>query len=152
MILSGSEIRRRGILTPCLGRQTLAGMSRGLSVAGYDVSAEFDSDGAVAEVLVKPGDFLLASTIEMFDMPEDIVGIVHDKSSWARRGLCVQNTVAEPGWRGHLTLELTNHGPEPLLIRRCVGIAQVIFHLVYAPDGLYDGKYQDQARGPQEAR
>jgi dCTP deaminase len=40
------------------------------------------------------------------------MGIVHDKSTWARRGLVVQNTVIEPGWHGYqTTIELTNHGP-----------------------------------------
>ena len=34
------------------------------------------------------------------------MGIVHDKSTWARRGLVVQNTVIEPGWHGYLTIEV----------------------------------------------
>ena len=46
-------------------------------------------------------------------MPSDVLGQVCDKSTWARRGVAVQNTIIEPGWRGYLTVELTNHSGEP---------------------------------------
>ena len=42
------------------------------------------------------------SSIEFFNMPKYLVGIVHDKSSLARQGLSVFNTVIEPGWKGYL--------------------------------------------------
>lgn len=102
-----------------------------------------------------PGDFLLVAAQERFNIPNDLVAVVHDKSTFARRGLTVQNTIAEPGWEGFLTLELTNHGPEPIELFAGQGIAQVVFHqldqpteLPYAPDG----KYQRQQYGPQGAR
>ena len=81
-------------------------------------------------------------------MPPDVLGIVHDKSTWARLGLACQNTVIEPGWHGWLTLELTNHGTEALTIERGMPIAQVIFHFVDDDTVGYEGKYQDQRRGP----
>ena len=85
-------------------------------------------------------------------MPTGVLGIVHDKSSWARQGLAVQNTVIEPGWRGWLTLELTNHGKDTLIIYEGTGICQVVFHYLDAPtDQPYDGKYNNQPRGPQPA-
>ncbi len=96
---------------------------------------------------------MLASTIERFKMPNNLVGIVHDKSTWARRGIAVQNTVIEPGWEGWLTLELTNHGPEPVLLKRGMGISQILFHLLDEPTEIpYEGKYQDQERGPVAAK
>ena len=58
-------------------------------------------------------------------MPRDMVGVVHDKSTWARRGLSVFNTVIEPGWRGKLTLELVYHGGQDLLIPAGSGIYPV---------------------------
>lgn len=123
------------------------GMTFGLGPAGYDVR--------IAEtVSVKPGQFELASTVESFDMPNDVIAQVCDKSSWARRGLAVQNTIIEPGWRGFLTLELTNHNAcEPITIMAGSPIAQIIFMKLDEPTSLpYNGKYQDQGRGPQEAR
>lgn len=137
------------MIEPFADRTRHEGMTFGLSACGYDVRVEFDEEGETDELLLLSGSFALASTIERFDMPNDIVGIVHDKSTWARRGLAVQNTVIEPGWSGWLTLELTNHGPKGMSIPRGVGIAQVLFHQLDMPTTQpYEGKYQDQARGP----
>jgi dCTP deaminase len=153
MILSAQSIRKKGLLTPIEDRTEHRGRTYGLSACGYDVRVEFDGTGERNWIVLNPGAFTLASTIERFTMPNDIVGIVHDKSSWARQGLAVQNTVIEPGWSGWLTLELTNHSKTPIKIYRGVGIAQVIFHLLDEPtEQEYDGKYQAQERGPQAAR
>lgn len=121
-------------------------LSYGLSSCGYDIRLD-------AGVMLSPREFRLASSLERFCMPDHVMGVVHDKSSWARRGLAVQNTVIEPGWRGYLTLELTNHGRDMLIIGDGWPIAQVVFHMLVEPtEQPYAGKYQDQERGPQGAR
>lgn len=151
MILPDFMIRERGIFTPFHERSKQRGMSYGLSYAGYDV--RIDLDNPIKAMRLEPGAFILASTIEHFDMPSNVLGIVHDKSTWARRGLAAQNTVIEPGWKGYLTLELTNHGPEPIVIEHGDPIAQIVLHLLAAPpESVYEGKYQNQEKGPQEAR
>ena len=131
------------------------GVSRGLSEAGYDIRIKqtiifhpegwspTDSSPCVATKWrddegrqfgkVEKGRFVIASAIEEFDMPDDLVAIVHDKSTWARKGLSVFNTVIEPGWKGFLTLELVYHGNEKLVIPAGAGIAQVIFHKLRQP-------------------
>jgi dCTP deaminase len=120
------------------------GVSFGLSEAGYDIRIK-------QSVTLYPfRRFRLASTVEEFAMPNNLVGIVHDKSSWARRGLSVFNTVIEPGWKGYLTLELVYHRWRPLKIPAGAGIAQVIFHQITEPRA-YSGKYQNQADRPVEA-
>lgn len=133
------------------------GVSYGLGEAGYDIRLK-------QEVRFKPGGpggdhvtvgknepewgrFAIASAIELFDMPNDLVGIVHDKSSWARQGLSVFNTVIEPGWKGFLTLELVFHGSKELILPAGCGIAQVIFSSL-AHDAAYEGKYQNQKDDP----
>ena len=83
-------------------------------------------------------------------MPTNMLGIVHDKSTWARRGLSVFNTVIEPGWHGFLTLELVYHGNENLLIPAGSGIAQVIFHRTME-EAEYTGKYANQPDRPVHA-
>ena len=80
-------------------------------------------------------------------MPRNMTGIVHDKSTWARKGLSVFNTVIEPGWKGWLTLELVYHGSEILHIKAGSGIAQVLFHQ-NAEYAQYTGKYQNQRDEP----
>ena len=128
--------------------------SHGLSEAGYDIRIKQDIRFMPAGVWVdldyQVGNFTLASAIEEFQMPPSLVGVVHDKSTWARKGLSVRNTVIEPGWKGFLTLELVYDGPGELHIPAGSGIAQVLFHqtMVHA---AYDGKYQNQADKPVEA-
>ena len=136
------------------------GVSYGLGEAGYDIRIKQDIlfykelypsgyqwtvkvDGHYAD----DGKFSLASAIEEFDMPNNLVGVVHDKSTWARRGLSVFNTVIEPGFKGGLTLELVYHGSEPLHIPAGAGIAQVIFSQL-SRCAAYSGKYQGQSTDP----
>lgn len=88
-------------------------------------------------------------------MPNDVMGVVHDKSSWARRGLTVQNTVVEPGWYGYLTIELTNHSENEMRILSGTPITQIVFHLLdEITEQPYpaNGKYQNQSRGVTPAR
>lgn len=132
------------------------GVSHGLSEAGYDIRIKQEVEfrghpGGVSSVIVdgehRLGRFTIASAIERFQMPPDLVGIVHDKSTWARRGLSVFNTVVEPGWEGWLTLELVYHGSGKLHIPAGAGIAQVVFTRTTCPM-QYSGKYQGQPDKP----
>jgi len=158
MILSAQTIRLRcrtiekmePMISPFHERTRQDGMTFGLSPAGYDVRVEFDDkEREYSHRVLSPGKFMLASTIERFVMPIDVLASVADKFSWARRGLAVQNTIIEPGWSGWLTLELTNHGEQDIRIERGMPIAQIIFHELDRPtEQPYSGKYQDQKRGP----
>jgi len=157
MILSAQSIRANSLITPWNERTQFDSvygiMTYGVGPAGYDVRVEFGKGVFQEAVWLPPGKFLLASTMEKFSLFPGVLGIVHDKSSWARRGLTVQNTVIEPGWRGFLTLELTNHSDKDLCIEHGAPIAQVVFHWLDSPtEKPYNGKYQDQERGPQPAR
>lgn len=162
MIINGTRLLRDAPIKGMLEtKERLHGVSYGLSEAGYDIRIKqeviFQPENASnpAGVWVggsySSGSFTIASAIEEFDMPADMVGIVHDKSTWARRGLSVFNTVIEPSWRGFLTLELVYHGREKLVIPAGAGIAQVIFHSTLEP-AFYGGKYQNQPDMPVEAK
>lgn len=136
------------------------GVSFGLGEAGYDIrikqKIEFSYHGERRIVMIDDAAqdderFALASAMEEFHMPFNLVGIVHDKSTWARKGLSVFNTVIEPGWRGFLTLELVYHGSGELIIPAGAGIAQVIFHQT-TDQTFYNGKYQNQEDKPVAAK
>lgn len=154
MILSGDTISNYAaqgepLISPHNERSRINGMTYGVGPAGYDVRVEFDEKGSVESRFLYPGDFILASTVEQFSMRPDVMGIVHDKSTLARLGIAVQNTVIEPGWCGWLTLEITNHGLTEVELFRGQPIAQIIFHRVdRAVSNSYDGKYHNQKRGP----
>lgn len=133
-----------GLIKPFVERTVdeSSGMSYGLSQCGYDIRVAFN---LAKHVRLGKGDFCLAYSIERIKMPNDLVCIVHDKSSWARQGLAVQNTVLEPGWEGHITLELSAHSNEELIIKEGMPIAQLIFHkLDFPTEQPYSGKYQNQ--------
>jgi dCTP deaminase len=143
------------MIAPFVERGVVRGMSFGLGPASYDIR--------IAEsVTIEAGEFKLASTMEQFCIPNDVLIVVHDKSTWARRGLSVFNTIFDPGWGepgryAYATLELVNHGRETMTILHGDPIAQVVCHLLtetttqpYGFNGT--GKYQNQERGPQGAR
>lgn len=147
MILPAQRIRHlcitRGMVKPFTPRTVRFGSTYGLGPAGYDVRIQ-------QSVELWPGRFMLASTIESFDLPDSVLGRVHDKSTWARRGLSLFNTILDPGWRGEaLTLELKNVGDEFIKIPCGAPIAHIVFEdLSEATEQPYRGKYQDQAAHP----
>ena len=138
-----SEPRRyKPMITPFTERTIEHGVSYGLSAAGYDIRARYG-------MTLHPGDFRLNVAIEHFALPRDVLAVIHDKSTWARRGLSVFNSTAEPGWRGHLTLELSNRGQETIVVVAGQAIAHVVFHRLDEPtEQPYAGKYQDQPARP----
>lgn len=160
MICNGDNLLMASPIKNMLAtKERLHGVSHGLAEVGYDIrikqGVKFYPQLRRHMVVTPPfrggpireGLFALASAIDEFTMPDNLCGIVHDKSTWARKGLSVFNTVIEPGWRGFLTLELVYHGYEELLIPAGAGIAQVIFHQTELPAN-YHGKYQDQEDHP----
>src|SRR5688572_27470191 len=90
-VFAGEDLRKacfppegkRPLMMPFNERTVQNGMSYGLSYCGYDVQC-------AERVVLWPGTFKLCSTVQRFSMPNNMVGIVHDKSTWARRGLAVQ--------------------------------------------------------------
>lgn len=141
------------MIEPFVERSVSDGMSYGLSIAGYDIRIKQDVTLYPLGYDEDKESFSLASTLERFDLPSDVLGHVADKSTWARRGLAVQNTILEPGWNGYLTIELSNHGPDILRIKAGMPIAQIVFHRLEAPaERAYSGKYQGQANEPVAAK
>ncbi|MCW1844167.1 dCTP deaminase [Prosthecomicrobium hirschii] len=135
----------RPMIEPFHERSIINGMSFGLSSCGYDVRI-------AQTVELRTGDFVLASTMERFALPDDVVGLVAAKSSLARRGISVHEmTVFEPGWCGYATVEISMHGHEPFVIHEGDPIAQIIFARLDAPTCQpypADGKYQHQPNRP----
>jgi dCTP deaminase len=78
-----------------------------------------------------PRSFVLAVTLEWIRVPKDLSAYVIGKSSWGRRGLIIATaTGVHPGFKGCLTLELTNVGELPIAIKPGMMICQLFFHNV----------------------
>ena len=80
-----------------------------------------------SECIIPPNSFVLASTVEYFKIPKDVLVICLGKSTYARCGIIVNVTPLEPGWEGHVTLEFSNTTPLPAKIYANEGVAQFIF-------------------------
>jgi dCTP deaminase len=145
-------------------------ISYGLSSMGYDIRVtdeykiftnvkqaivdpkQFNPDSFVdvksSTCVIPPNSFALARSVEYFRMPRSVLGICLGKSSYARCGIVVNITPLEPGWEGHLTIEISNTTPLPARIYSFEGIAQVLFFEAGSlPEVSYadrKGKYQGQ--------
>lgn len=170
MILSDKEIVEAEPLSPLIKELNTDGkVSYGLGSFGYDIrideefriftdvhSTEIDpknfNQDAFVEVkketcLIPPNSFCLGKSLEKFDMPEDLFGLVVGKSTYARCGIIVNMTPIEPGWKGYLTIEVSNTTPLPAKVYAGEGIAQVVFFRGNRPQITYSdrkGKYQNQ--------
>jgi dCTP deaminase len=124
-------------------------ISYGLSSYGYDarVADEFmiftNVDNAIVDpkqfsnssfverktdiCVIPPNSFALARTVEYFRIPKDVLVICLGKSTYARCGLIVNVTPLEPGWEGHVTLEISNTTPLPARVYANEGLCQFLF-------------------------
>jgi len=102
--------------------------------------------------MLHPGEFVLASTIERIKLGTDVVGRLEGKSSLGRVGLLIHSTAGyvDPGWKGHLTLELSNVASLPITLYFGMPIGQLSFlrlstaaENVYGSDAL-NSKYLGQ--------
>ena len=109
--------------------------------------------------VLHPGEFVLGSTLERIRLPDDLVARLEGKSSLGRLGLLIHSTAGfiDPGWDGHVTLELSNVANLPVTIYPEMKIGQISFvqlsepaETPYGADGL-GSKYQGQ-RGPTPSR
>lgn len=159
-ILADHQIRdlslNEGMIEPFVEKQTHKGViSYGLSSYGYDArcSNEFKIftnvdnaivdpkafseksfvDRTVDECIIPPNSFVLTRSVENFRIPKDVLVICLGKSTYARCGLIVNVTPLEPGWEGHVTLEISNTTPLPAKVYANEGVAQFLFFKGSAP-------------------
>jgi len=109
--------------------------------------------------ILHPGEFVLGSTLERITLPDDLVARLEGKSSLGRLGLLIHSTAGfiDPGWDGHVTLELSNVANLPITIYHGMKIGQISFMQMTEPASAPYGsselgsKYQGQ-RGPTPSR
>ena len=125
-----------------------------------DVRQAQDGDGLTEMIeiggdipfMLHPGEFVLGSTTEHIELPDDLVARLEGKSSLGRIGLLIHSTAGyvDPGWKGHLTLELSNVSNLPVTLYAGMKIGQISFLRLTTPaENLYGSavlgsKYQGQ--------
>ena len=91
----------------------------------FDPESFVDFKGEVC--VIPPNSFVLASTVEYFKIPRNVLTICVGKSTYARCGIIVNVTPLEPEWEGHVTLEFSNTTSLPAKIYSNEGVAQMLF-------------------------
>lgn len=106
--------------------------------------------------VIPPHSYALGASLEYIRMPRWLKGRCVGKSTLARCGILINTTPIEPGWHGHLTIEISNITPCPALVYAREGIAQLEFEIMESdPEQDYgdkNGKYQSQGSAPTPAR
>ena len=167
MVKSDKWIRaQKGMIEPFVSEANREGVSYGVSSAGYDirVANEFQLftnlacgivdpkafepsnvvKGSTDQLLMPPGSFALARSVETLRIPNNIMGICVGKSTYARCGIITPLTPLEPGWEGQVTLEISNTSGLPAIIYANEGICQVLFLEIDGVPTPYAGSYQNQ--------
>ena len=93
-----------------------------------------------------PGQFVLATTMEYFELPNDLTAFVEGRSSLGRMGLFIQNAGwLDPGFKGEITLELFNANRCAIELKSGRRVGQLVFaKMDIAAENPYNGKYQGQ--------
>jgi len=101
--------------------------------------------------ILAPGDFVLATTIESFQLPDDLLARLEGRSSLGRLGIVVHSTasVFEPGWRGKVVMELGNLGKMPVALYPGMRVCALTFETLSSPSQVpyhkkKSAKYLDQ--------
>jgi dCTP deaminase len=128
------------------------------SIEQPELTREVIAEGDDAFIL-HPGEFVLASTYEVITLPDDIAGRLEGKSSLGRLGLLTHSTAGfiDPGFSGHITLELSNVANLPVKLFPGMKIGQLCLIKLSSPaehpygSAIYSSRYQGQ-RGPTPSR
>jgi dCTP deaminase len=128
------------------------------SIQQDDLTALVEPDGDEPFVL-HPGEFVLGSTYEQTTLPDDVAARLEGKSSLGRLGLLTHSTAGfiDPGFSGHVTLELSNVATLPIKLWPGMKIGQMCFFRLSSPtehpygSARYGSRYQGQ-RGPTASR
>ncbi|WP_336021759.1 dCTP deaminase [Halobellus salinisoli] len=110
------------------------------------------------EFILHPGDFVLGTTKERVEIPDDLLATVEGRSSLGRLAVVIHATagIVDPGYKGQITLELSNLGTAPVALTPGMRVSQLVFTELTQPAarpyGVERGsKYQNQ-KGPQASR
>ncbi|MGB8220177.1 MAG: dCTP deaminase [Methanoregula sp.] len=137
MILSAQEIARR-LHTVCEQEKLVINpyATECQQPASYDLRAADD-------ICLARGTCTLVPSMEWVELPPDVAGTLRCRSSFGRRGVLMGAGFVDPGFRGQLTLCLTNMGSDDINLHQSDRVVQMILHEVRNGSERYNGRYQD---------
>lgn len=125
MIITGRLLLEKSPIKNMEGNtfHTNSGSTYGLNQSGYGIRI---SEG----FLLLPGQYETVESVEEFDMPPSLVGVLYSKDGWVKQGISVINTVINSGYKGVFGFTIVNNSDKHVMIPKHSGIAQVLFHEV----------------------
>ena len=139
MILSAQEINRRLCSKDAQEKLEISPYAPECQQpASYDLRSAED-------LLLPRGACTLVPSMEWVELPPDVAGTLRCRSSFGRKGVLMGAGFVDPGFRGQLTLCLTNMGPSDLELRKGERVVQMILQEVKSGSERYTGRYQDSS-------
>ena len=102
------------------------------------------------EIVIKPGDYYLLSTLEIINTPKDLMPVVFPRTSLFRAGLLLLNSKTDPGYRGTLTMGLKNLSEFEVKLQLGARICNVVFFKIEGETVEYRGQHQGGRISPHE--
>lgn len=116
-----------------------------------ELLAQFQKRGRQKEIIIKPGDYYLISTVEVINTPKDLMPVVFPRTSLFRAGLLLLNSKTDPGYKGSLTMGLKNLSEFEVKLQMGARICNVVFFKIEGTTTSYRGQHQGGRISPTDA-
>ena len=126
------------------------GLGRRKGVKSKEIAVYVHGAKKQNEIIIKPGDYFLAQTYETINTPMDLMPLVFPRTSLFRAGLLLLNSKTDPGYRGKLTMGLTNLSPFPVKLQMGARICNIVFFKIEGKTTKYRGQHQGGRVSPEK--
>ncbi len=126
------------------------GLGKRKGVKTKEIAAFKKGSKTQKEVIIKPGEYCLVQTVEKVNTPEHLMPLVFPRSSLFRAGLLLLNSKTDPGYKGQLTMGLTNLSPFPVKLQMGARICNMVFFRIEGKIVKYRGQHQGGRVSPQK--
>ncbi len=112
--------------------------------------AKYKKSGKQQEIIIKPGDYYLVSTVEIINTPKDLMPVLFPRTSLFRAGLLLLNSKTDPGYKGTLTMGLKNLSEFDVKLQMGARICNIVFFKIEGKTVSYRGQHQGGRISPHE--
>lgn len=116
-----------------------------------ELIAEYRQRGRQKEIVVKPNEYYLVSTVEVINTPKDLMPVIFPRTSLFRAGLLLLNSKTDPGYKGTLIMGLKNLSEFDVRLQMGARIANIVFLKIEGKTTIYRGQHQGGRISPADA-
>ncbi|TSC88274.1 MAG: deoxycytidine deaminase [Microgenomates group bacterium Gr01-1014_7] len=122
------------------------GKRKGVKV---ELIVQYKKRGRQKEIVIKPGEYYLVSTVEVINTPKDLMPVVYPRTSLFRAGLLLLNSKTDPGYKGVLTMGLKNLSEFEVKLQMGSRICNIVFFKIEGQTANYRGQHQGGRISPE---